>query len=50
MLPPVSIEPGPLINLWFQVQQFPFWASWAFAFKTETLNSLCSRVVMIDYI
>ena len=27
MLPWVSIEPGPLVNLWFQVQHSPFWAN-----------------------
>ena len=27
MLPPVGIEPEPLINLWFQVQHSPFSAS-----------------------
>ena len=29
MLPPVSIEPGPLIKLWFQVQHSPFLANLA---------------------
>ena len=40
MLLPVSIEPGPLINLWFQVQHSPFYTNWAFACKTETLGFL----------
>ena len=35
MLPQVRIEPGPLINLWFQVQHSPFWANWELAFKNE---------------
>ena len=39
MLPLVGIELGPLINVWFQVQPYPFWANWAFACKTETLGS-----------
>ena len=30
MLPLLGIE------LWFQVQHYPFWANWAFACKTET--------------
>ena len=47
MLPPVRIEPRPLINLWFQVQHSPFWANWAFACKTETLGSLYSRALLI---
>ena len=39
MLPPVSIEPRPLTNLWFQVQQSPLWNNLAFACKTETLGA-----------
>ena len=31
MLSPMSIEPGTLINLWFQVQHSPFWGNLAFA-------------------
>ena len=31
MLPPVGIEPGPLINLWFQVQHYPLWTNLACA-------------------
>ena len=42
MLPAEGIEPGPLINLWFQVQHYPFWTNLAFACKTETLGSLYS--------
>ena len=30
MSPQVKIEPGPLINLWFQVQHLPFWANLAY--------------------
>ena len=41
-MPPLEgIEPGPLINLWFQVQQYPFSA------KTETLGSLYSHALLI---
>ena len=40
MLPLEGIEPGPLINLWFQVKQYPLWANWVFACKSETLGSL----------
>ena len=29
MLPPLRIKPSPLIDLWFQVQHFPFWANLA---------------------
>ena len=36
------IEPGPLINLWFQVQHYPFWANWAFAWDFRILISSCS--------
>ena len=43
MLPPVRIESGPLMNLWFQVQHSPFWAKWAIACMTETLGSLYSN-------
>ena len=31
MLPPVSIEPRPLINFWFQVQHYPFWPNFSCA-------------------
>ena len=31
MLPPVSIELNPLMNLWFQVQHYPFYTNWACA-------------------
>ena len=44
---PVSIEPGLLNNLWFQVQHPPFWTNLAFACKTETLDSLCSHALLI---
>ena len=47
MLPPVRIEPKPLINLWFQVQYYPFWANWSSACETETLGFLCSRALLI---
>ena len=47
MLPPVSIEPNPLINLWFQVQHSPFWTNWTFACKTETLGSFYSHALLI---
>ena len=47
MLPPVRIETGPMINLWFQVHHSPFWANWAFSCKTETLDSLCSHALLI---
>ena len=47
MLLLVGIEPGPLINLWFQVQHYPFWANLAFACKTETLGSLYSHALLI---
>ena len=47
MLPPVNIEPRPLINLWFQVQHSPFWTNLAFACKTKTLGSLYSHALLI---
>ena len=47
MLPLVGIEPGPLINLWFQVQHYPLCTNWAFAYKTETLGSLYSHAILI---
>ena len=31
MLPPGGIEPGPVINRWFQVQHSLFWANLACA-------------------
>ena len=43
----MGIKPGPLINLWFQVQHYPLWANWAFACKTETLGSLDSYALLI---
>ena len=39
MLPLVGTEPGPLMNLWFQVQHSPSWTNWAFSCETETLGS-----------
>ena len=42
MLPPVGIEPGPLINPGF----YPFSANWAFAYKTESLGSLYNHALM----
>ena len=47
MLPPVRIEPGPLMNLWSQVQHSPFWANWAFACRNETLGSLYHHALLI---
>ena len=47
MLPPVGIEPSPLINLWFQVQPYPLLTNWAFACKTETLGSLYIHTLLI---
>ena len=44
MLPSVSIE---LLNLWFQVQQSPFWTNLAFTCKTETLGYLYSHALLI---
>ena len=46
-LHPVGIEPKPLFNLWFQVQHYPFWATWKFIFKSETLGSLYSHALLI---
>ena len=46
MLPTVSIEPRPLMNLWFQVQHYPFYTKWAFDCKTETLGSLYSHALL----
>ena len=47
MLPPVSIEPRPLMNMSFQVQHSPFWTNLAFGCKTETLDSLYSHALLI---
>ena len=47
MLSPVGIEPGPLINFWFQVQYYPLWINFAFAYKTENLGSLYSHALLI---
>ena len=43
----MEIEPGPLINLLFQVQHYPFTANWAFTCKTTTLGSLYSHALFI---
>ena len=34
-------------NLWFQVQQSPFWTKLTFAYKAETLGSLYSNALLI---
>ena len=47
MLPQVWIEPGSLMNLWFQVQQAPLYTNWTFACKTETLTSLYRHALLI---
>ena len=47
MLPPVSIEPGPPNNLWFQIQHCPFWANMTFACNTETLGNLYSHALLV---
>ena len=41
---PLSIE---TLDLWFHVQHFPFWASLAFACKSETLCSFCSQDLLV---
>ena len=47
MLAPVSIEPRPLIDFWFQVQHSPFCTNLTFACKTETSGSLYSHALLI---
>ena len=48
MLPPVGIEPGPLIISDSKSNQhYPFWTKLTFACKTETLGSLYSHVLLI---
>ena len=47
MLPPVGIEPGPLMNLWFQVQHYPN-TNGAFACKTGTLDPSYSHALLIQ--
>ena len=47
LLRSVGIEPGSMINLWFQVQHSPFWTKLTFACKTETLGSLYSHALLI---
>ena len=44
LVTPMSIEP---LDLWFQVQHSPSWTNLAFAFKTETLDSLRSHILLI---
>ena len=44
MLPPVRIEPGPVTNLWFQVQHSPFWANWKFVLLSELTGNLLVRL------
>ena len=43
----LGIEPGPLMNLWFQVQHSPFWTKLTFTCKNETLGSLISHALLI---
>ena len=43
----LGIEPGPLINLWYQVQHSSFWTKLTFACNTETLGSLYSHALLI---
>ena len=46
MLPPVGIEPGPLITS-DSKSNTHFWTKLTFACKTETLGSLYSHALMI---
>ena len=48
MLPPMRIEPRPLIKFWFQVQHCPLWTNLAFAWKTEILGYLFSHSLLIQ--
>ena len=41
--PQWELKPG----LWLQVQHSPFWANWVFAYKTDTLGSLCSHALLV---
>ena len=45
LLPPVSIEPRPLINL--QFQHSPIWTNLAFACRTDNLGILYSYPLLI---
>ena len=45
ILAPVSIEPGPLIVHWFQIQRSPFWTNLAFACKHFATVLFCFYVV-----
>ena len=47
MLPKMGIEPRPLINVWFQVQHYPYSTNWTFACKIEILVSLYSHALLI---
>ena len=47
MLPPVGIEPGPLITSDSKSQHYPFWTKLTFACKTETLGSLYRHALLI---
>ena len=46
MLPPVGIEPRPLITS-DSKSNTPFYTNWVFACKTETLGSLYSHALLI---
>ena len=47
MLPPVGIEPGPLIASDSKSNTIPFYTNLTFACKTETLGSLYSYALLI---
>ena len=44
MLPPVGIEPRPLIT-----SDSPFWAKLTFACKTETSGSLYALLIVTEF-
>ena len=47
MLPPMGIEPGPLITSDSKSNYYPFYTNLTFTCKTETLGSLYSHALLI---
>ena len=39
--------PTPSYHLWFQVQHYPLWTNWTFAYKTEPFGSFYSHALLI---
>ena len=49
MLPPVGIEPSPLLTSDSKSKDSPFYTNFTFACKTETFGSLYSHALLIPF-